>query len=159
ITVDDTEIAFSSAAFDGGLPDVAVAALMQRDAASVRADTTVRDVVQRLVAGDFSGLPVTDERGLVVGFVDDEALVAERLTALRASEQRTLDPELVGEVMRELDADTTRVGDVMRPAITIAPSTSLREAAHLMHAHAVKHLPVVDASGKLVGALGRLDVL
>lgn len=160
ITLDDTEILFSSAAFQGGLPDVAVSEVMRTEVATVRPDTPVREVVARLVAGDFSGLPVVGDDGTVVGFVDDGDLLGKHLTALSASEHRALDPALLAELLHALDADTTRVADVMRrPAPTVAPETSLRDAAHRMHVASVKHLPVVDAGGKLVGVLGRLDVL
>jgi CBS domain-containing protein len=51
--------------------------------------------------------------------------------------------------------------DVMgvRPQATIGPDATIAAAARLMVQQRVKRLPVVDAQGRLVGILGRLDIL
>jgi CBS domain-containing protein len=50
--------------------------------------------------------------------------------------------------------------DVMtHPVYTVAPDTSIVDAARLMLAHHVSGLPVVDADGKLVGILTEGDLL
>ncbi len=45
------------------------------------------------------------------------------------------------------------------PAVTIAPDETLGRAARLMYTRKVKRLPVVDASGHLVGIIGRSDLV
>lgn len=45
------------------------------------------------------------------------------------------------------------------PVITITIDTSITEALRLMLHHQIKRLPVVDKSGKLVGLLGRGNLL
>lgn len=160
ITVEDTEIAFTSAAFREGLPDVTIGQVMRTDVASVRSSTTAADAMRQLVAGTFSGLPVVDGDGRVVGFVNDSDLLGTELVALDASEQRALTPGVGTDLLGDLERSGKLVGDVMRrPAITVAPAASLRDAAQLMHATGVKSLPVADDAGRLVGVLGRLDVL
>jgi CBS-domain-containing membrane protein len=160
ITVEDTEIVFTSAAFREGLPDVTVAQVMRTDVASVGTSTPAVDAMRQLVAATFSGLPVVDDAGAVVGFVTDTDLLGTELVALDASEQRTLSPNAGADLLGDLERSGKLVGDVMRrPAITVSPASSLREAARSMHEHGVKSLPVVDEAGKLVGVLGRLDVL
>jgi CBS domain-containing protein len=37
--------------------------------------------------------------------------------------------------------------------------TPVKDAAHLMHVHRLKRLPVVDEDDRLVGVIGRLDIL
>jgi CBS domain-containing protein len=52
------------------------------------------------------------------------------------------------------------VADVMTPRpLTIAPDRSLAEAADLLERHDFNALPVVDASGRLLGVVSKLDVL
>jgi acetoin utilization protein AcuB len=45
-----------------------------------------------------------------------------------------------------------------RQVITIRPDTGMLEARALMDAHAVRHLPVVDADDKLVGIVSDRDI-
>lgn len=52
------------------------------------------------------------------------------------------------------------VKDVMTtPVISIAPSTSIHDAATLMLAHRISGLPVVDADGGLIGMITEGDLL
>ena len=44
------------------------------------------------------------------------------------------------------------------PAVTITPDAVLRDALSLMHAHRFRRLPVVDASGKLIGIVTERDL-
>jgi CBS-domain-containing membrane protein len=45
------------------------------------------------------------------------------------------------------------------PPVTAGPDTTLAEAARLMRDHQVKRLPVINATGRLVGIVSRTDVL
>jgi CBS domain-containing protein len=52
----------------------------------------------------------------------------------------------------------TRISEVMtKDLVTVAPGTSLREAAKIMADRWIRHLPVVDG-GKLVGVLSQRDL-
>lgn len=53
-----------------------------------------------------------------------------------------------------------RVEDVMTsPAVTLAPTCSLAEAEALFEKHDFNALPIVEADGRLVGVLSKLDLL
>src|ERR1700733_2376439 len=53
-----------------------------------------------------------------------------------------------------------RVEDFMRPrVVTIPPDTTLLAAARLMLEHRVGGLPVVDASGRMIGVFSESDLL
>jgi CBS domain-containing protein len=68
--------------------------------------------------------------------------------------------DLVREYVAQLKTGGGTVREAMTaPAVTVTPETPIKEAAHVMHARSLKRLPVVDAEGRLVGVLGRLDVL
>jgi CBS domain-containing protein len=53
-----------------------------------------------------------------------------------------------------------RAKDVMTsPAITVTPETHCKDAAALLVRHRISALPVVDASGRLVGLVSEADLL
>jgi acetoin utilization protein AcuB len=52
------------------------------------------------------------------------------------------------------------VRDRMTPnPITITPDTSFPEAFHILREKGIRHLPVVDKKGKLVGVIAQTDLL
>jgi len=74
--------------------------------------------------------------------------------------KRAVDPEFIRQLHSALENPERRVAEVMtREVVTISPAASLGAAARLMVERHLKRLPVVDAEGRLVGILGRLDVL
>src|SRR5579885_3682613 len=160
ITADDTEVHFYSAAFAGGLPAVSVGDVMTRDPEAVTPETPIADVVARLLARDFTALPVVDADGRVVGMIADSDLLEARLTEQRLGMSKVIGPALVAEQLARLKTAGATVRQAMTsPAVTVTATTPLADAARLMHARGLKRLPVVDAAGRLVGVLSRLDIL
>jgi len=160
IIMDDTEVYFHSAAFRGGLPDVQVGDVMSTEPEAVTPDTPIPEVVDRLMARDYMALPVVDDSRRVVGVISDTDMLSAGATRLSVSLHKVIGPEVVRAALARRKQEIGTVRDVMTtPAVTVSPTTSLKEAAHIMHARRLKRLPVVDEAGQLVGVLGRLDVL
>lgn len=160
VTVNETDIYFHSAAFRGGLPDVQVGDVMSTAPEAVTPETPIAEVMERLVARDYTALPVVDVARCVVGIISDTDMLNAGLTRLSISLHKVAGPDLMREYLARLHTEGGTVRDAMSaPALTVTPTTPLREAAHLMHVRRLKRLPVVDAEGRLVGILGRLDVL
>jgi len=160
IIMDDTEVYFHSAAFRGGLPDVQVGDVMSTEPEAVTPDTPIPEVVDRLMARDYMALPVVDDSRRVVGVISDTDMLSAGATRLSVSLHKVIGPEVVRAALARRKQEIGTVRDVMTtPAVTVSPTTSLKEAAHIMHARRLKRLPVVDEVGQLVGVLGRLDVL
>ncbi len=58
------------------------------------------------------------------------------------------------------DVNTTKVGDVCtREVITVRDDAPLQEAAKLMRKHRIRHLVVVDGTGKPVGVISIRDLV
>ncbi|MBI3770927.1 MAG: DUF190 domain-containing protein [Deltaproteobacteria bacterium] len=160
VTVDETEVYFSSAAFKGGLPDVQVGDVMRAEVDSVTVETSIADVVERLVAHDYTALPVIDAGRRVVGVVADSDLLRSGATHLSVSLHKATSGEAIADSLARLRARGGVVHDCMTaPAVTVTPRMPLRDAALRMRERGLKRFPVVDDGGRLVGVLGRLDIL
>jgi CBS domain-containing protein len=137
--------------------NILVREIMTPGPASVLADSSLDKVAKILLSSTFTGVPVVDEYGLPVGVIALGDLIYRanlpmRIGLLAASEKSAVD-----SVLHELGSRPAR--DIMsHPAVVIGQDKAVTEAVRLMLEKNVKRLPVVNASGKLVGILSRLDV-
>jgi CBS domain-containing protein len=140
--------------------------IMDRDPVTVAPETSVEDVVATLRKHELPGLPVVDANGQLVGIVTEADLVLPDdqgdlhiphyvnlfggtvfLESLSRFEER----------LRKAFAATAE--DMMtRDPDAVAPDTSVREAARLIHESGHNRLPVVE-DGRLVGVVSRIDLL
>jgi CBS domain-containing protein len=130
--------------------------VMTRRVVSVREDASFKDMADMLRQRRVSGFPVLDRHDRVIGVVSEaDLLVKEAVQAAGTSLVAAL-----RHVREEDKASGITAGELMsRPAITIGPDASVAEAARIMYDRRVKRLPVVGASGHLVGIISRADVL
>jgi CBS domain-containing protein len=143
-----------------GLPQLTVAEVMTSPVETVTREAPISRVLEILIDKDFTALPVVDEAGRVLGTVGDTDL----LEAGDVSFARSIPPAVRGplaeQMLEALRKSERRVGEVMKsPALTIAATASLADAAHRMVEHGLKRLSVVGEDGRLVGMLARLDIL
>ena len=160
ITMQEVEVVQSGVPFKEGLPDVKVSEVMRREVATVHPDSPLTQVVELLLDKDFTAVPVVDDQGKVVGMVSDSDLLTRGGMSVTISLQKATDLDYVRELHESLDRPNHKVSEVMtRDVETVAPDAILGQAAKVMVEKHLKRLPVVDGDGKLVGILGRLDVL
>jgi len=160
ITVQEVQVVQSGAPFKERLPDVKVSEVMKREVATVHPDSLITEVVELLMNKDFTAVPVVDEQKTVVGMVSDSDLLTRGGMNLTISLKRATDLDYVRELHNSLEDPNRKVSEVMtRDVVTIAPDAILGRAAKLMVEKHIKRLPVVDSEQKLVGILGRLDIL
>jgi CBS domain-containing protein len=94
----------------------------------------------KLMKGEETGIAPIVEDGRLIGVVTDRDIVL-RVVALGH------------------DPHTTRVEDVAsRDLVTIDPDQELDEALAVMAHHEVRHLPVIEEDGTLVGIVAQADV-
>jgi CBS domain-containing protein len=137
-----------------------VSELMTRLVVTLSTETSIEDATQKLLANRISGAPVVRE-GDLVGVVSEADLIRAFAPPALAGSGVTIHPLLLlMRGIRRRDERCTVVGDVMNPdVLTVAPSAEIWEAAGLIENHGVRRLPVVDASGHLVGVLTRSDLV
>jgi CBS domain-containing protein len=136
-----------------------VSSVMSTDVATVRADTSFKDIVGILEQRDVSAVPVVDGSGRVLGVVSEADLLVKQGAGdpERSRPRRRWwhhDDEDSGR------AEATTADELMtEPAITVTADVTVAHAAREITKHGVKRLPVVDADGKLVGIVSRKDLL
>ncbi|HET9138127.1 CBS domain-containing protein [Actinophytocola sp.] len=128
--------------------------VMTTDVATVDESAPFKDIVALLDQRRISAVPVLDPAGRVIGVVSQADLLptqgAQEPAESRWSRHRHVPDEARG----------TTAGELMTtPAITIGPDATVVDAAKLLDRHAIKRLPVVDPSGRLVGIVSRRDLL
>ncbi len=98
-------------------------------------DALVRDALALMAHYKVSGIPITDEHGILVGILTNRDLRFEDDAAQPVSALMTV-----------------------RNLITAPVGTTLAEAEEILHRHKVEKLPVVDADGKLRGLITVKDI-
>jgi CBS domain-containing protein len=138
-----------------------VSTVMTRDVVSVTPETPFKDVIETLVGAGISGLPVVDDRGVLVGIVTEADLVAKQ--AYPGQRPRAL--ALLADVLSAREhhwvtkAAAWTAADVMTTNVaTSLPEEDVRIVARRMLARGVKRMPVLDG-GVLVGIVSRHDIL
>lgn len=106
---------------------------------SARANASARDIVLQLTTGLYSGMPVTEGNGKVIGIITEL--------------------DLLDAVNNGKELVKTTASDIMTKEVTtIAPDTPISEICKLMNEKNIIRLPVVK-NEKLVGVVSRSDIL
>jgi len=122
-----------------------VKSVMTTEVVCLAPDTPFKECVDMVRVHRIGALPVVDESGRLLGIVSESDL-------LRKEERST------GPDGRRATARTA--ADAMtRAVITSTQESTLTEAARLMHAASIRHLPITDGVGRLVGIVSRADLL
>lgn len=112
--------------------------VMRTEIMTIRPEATLADAVKLLLDNRISGLPVTDESGMLVGIISEFALLAVTYDASRCQ-------QLVREHMS-------------KHVISVTPDSPLKELADAFILHRIRRLPVTE-NGLLVGMVSRRELL
>lgn len=123
-------------------------------------ETCVLEVARILMAHRFRGLPVVDGDRKVLGVVTEEDLVTRGGLPVRPGLLARLGAEAVDREPELARLAGIQVRELMTtPAVTIRADALVHEAVPKMAERSLRTLPVVDAAGKLLGVISRLDIL
>jgi CBS domain-containing protein len=123
----------------GSMQDLDVSEVMTQPVISAKKSTRIRDVALQLVNAAYSGMPVTEEGGKLVGIITE-------LDILHA-------------VNNGKEFSSTVTGDIMTTDIVTAKTdTPITEVIGLMDKFNIIRLPIVK-NKKLVGIVSRGDIL
>lgn len=121
------------------MKDLKAADVMVRPVVSARTKASARDVALQLLTGLYSGLPVTNEEGAVVGVITEIDLIR------AAAEGKELVKTTAEEIMS-------------RDVVTAEVDTPLEEIVKIMTERNIIRLPITS-KGRLVGVVARCDIL
>jgi CBS domain-containing protein len=142
-----------------------VADIMTREPIVVTSETSLDEAIQVMAERRFSGLPVVDAAGKLMGIISQGDLMWRESGVTPPPYIMVLDSVIYLENPAKYQRDLHKalgqtVGEVMtKNPQTIRPEKSLREAAELMHEKGVHRLPVIDSGGKPIGILTRGDIV
>ena len=150
--------------------------LMVEDVRTVPADADVSDVFHKFARNPFSGFPVVDDDGRVVGVVTESDLVdlfepAEETLWIPIGLPPFVDTltyqvkppwgdlDLGIDLVRNADRPITEV--MTTDPATVTPDAGVDEVLELLSGDDpdINRLPVVDDDGVLVGLIARQDVV
>jgi len=115
--------------------------LMATDVISTTPDAILSDVIQQMIDHRYSCVIVVEEKR-PVGIITERDIV-----------------RLMGQFMNNGPQSPARVEDVMTaPVATITEDTNLFEALVISSAQKIRHLPVVNAAGQLLGLVTQSDL-
>ena len=160
ITVEDVQIIKYTHRFLQPLPaDRPVSEVMTRAITSVRQDTPARAIVELLLGKLFKALPVVDQAGRVVGIITDGDLLRKAGMPARLGIGERLRETDLQDFLAQIKPDQTAQQIMTSPVVTASEDEPLGYAVTRLVERGLKRMPVVDAQGKLVGMISRLDIL
>lgn len=161
VTVDEVKVMRYTHRYLNPLPvDKLVSEIMTKQVVALSPDMGVAQAWEMMLEHMIKAMPVVDNDGQVLGMLTDEDLIHRAGVKEHLSVAAHLDVDTLKEQLARLNSSALQVRDVMStPAIVLQAGESLGSAASLMAKHAIKRLPVVDDSHRVVGVVSRVDVL
>jgi len=138
--------------------------IMTKDVVTVTMATDIEKLAALLVSNKISGAPVVDAGGVLVGIVTENDLISQNTRLHIPTVVSFLDAAIYLESSKKFADEVkrvtaTKVGDICsKKVITITEDTTLTDIATIMAEKKVHILPVVKA-GKVVGIVGKRDVV
>jgi CBS domain-containing protein len=114
--------------------------IMTRNIVAARAGTTAREIGTKLLIGNFNGIPVVDNNIKLIGIV----------TAI----------DIFQAIRQGKNLDSLRAIDIMtQNPVTVKQDTDINEVIDIILQRHIILVPVVDDRQKLIGLVGRPDIL
>ena len=138
--------------------------IMTRKVKTVSPETEIAQAAKLLLSERINGVPVVDTAGEVVGILCQSDLIAQQKSIPIPSLFTLLDGYIPLTLLSRLDKEVekiaaTKVHHAMTPdPTTVNSDTDIEKVAVLMVEKNYHTLPVVD-DGKLVGIVGKEDIL
>lgn len=134
--------------------------VMSRQVDYVTVDTTVREVARLIFGRNIHGVPVCDERKVVIGLVTEQDILTKFYPSMS---------DYIQDPLREGDFEAMekKAGEILnlpvsrimsRDPKTISPDTPILKAQSLIQVAEIGRLPVVDPENRLIGVISKGDI-
>lgn len=125
--------------------------VMTRDVLTFSPDTSLQTAAELLFERGYSGAPVIDAEGNLVGILSKTDLLGDKLAELTPA-------EVVDGQLRVVNGST--VADLMsRAPVAVMEGTPLSEVAAVLTRLHLHRVPVVSAQGAVVGIVSNSDLV
>ncbi|MCK4570678.1 CBS domain-containing protein [Candidatus Bipolaricaulota bacterium] len=138
-----------------------VSEIMTKDLTAVEKDIPVRELIFILNNAEMPNVPVVDEDGILTGFISEKDLIRAALPGyFEMLHSTSFIPD-----MNQLSRKLTQIADepierfIQTAVMSVSEDDDDLQAADLIIRKGVKNVPVVDADGRLVGRVRRIDLL
>lgn len=132
--MDELEMTFDLSGYYQAM-NVPVSEVMNRQVISIRQDISCRRAIGFFLKNHVASLPVTNTEGQVIGIISETDLIS---------------PASLGQ----------KVNDVLtREVVTLREASLLGAAVRLFQSKGLRYIPVIDADRRLIGVVGRRDIL
>jgi CBS-domain-containing membrane protein len=138
--------------------------IMTQEVISISPETEIAQAAKLLLTNRINGVPVINDASELVGILCQSDLIIQQKNIPIPSLFTLLDGFIPLTSSKKLDKEVekiaaTKVADAMTPdPVTVNSDTGIEEIAALMVEKNYHTLPVVDAN-KMVGIVGKVDVL
>jgi CBS domain-containing protein len=119
--------------------------IMEKKVVTVERNTPILDAISTLLKHNFTGLPVVDKKGHVVGIITEKDVLALAMS--------------IHDKTYESDTANAFVEDFMTPdVVTVEVTETLKQVCSSLMKHSFRRIPIVS-KGKLVGLVSRKDII
>lgn len=138
--------------------------IMTRDVITVNPGMEILEAAKILLGNHINGTPVVDSEGNLLGIICQSDLIAQQKKLPIPSLFTFLDGLIPLSSTKQMEKEVRKIAAITveqamtRNPVTIKPDTGIEAMAGLMVDNSFHTLPVV-ANGKLVGIVGKEDVL
>ncbi len=138
-----------------------VSEIMTKDLTAVEKDIPVRELIFILNNAEMPNVPVVDEDGILTGVISEKDLIRAALPGYFEMLHSTSFIPDMNQLARKL---TQIAGEpierfIRTTVMSVTEDDDDLQAADLIIRKGVKNVPVVDADGRLVGRVRRIDLL
>lgn len=138
--------------------------VMTRDVTIVTADMKVDELGRLFIDKKISGAPVADSKGALIGIVTENDLIRKNTRLHIPTVLRVFDaiiplgrPDSVEDEIKKMTAST--VGEICtKEVLSVSPEASIQDVSSIMFEKGVHLVPVLEA-GKIVGIIGKIDII
>ena len=138
--------------------------IMTANVITVKKYLLIKELSEGFVKHRVGGFPVIDDSDQLIGVVTEKDLIEQNKNLHMPTVISLFDAVIYLESNKKFEAEVkkftgTKVEDIYTPkVITVNPETLLSEVASIMANKNVHTLPVVE-EGKIVGIIGKVDLI
>ena len=137
--------------------------IMTIEVVACEKDTSVKDVVSKLIDNNLTGIPVM-EKGEMVGIITESDLIMQKATIHMPAYIQLLnsflyleDPDDVGDELKKILA-TKASGLMTEDVVSVSPEDDVSDLATIIEEEHINPVPVLKDK-KLVGIVARSDIV